>query len=79
MLTTAIGGIITAILKSLPEDIVKKSLDAFIDKIENSIEGDGKTDWKDHIIIPLLSVLRKQIGITEEAGSAYEDKKTDPE
>lgn len=70
------AGIITSILESLiralPVDIVKSSLDALLDKVESLIE---KTDnkWDDRIVLPLIKALRAQLGITEETGSKYAD------
>lgn len=72
MLTTAIGSIITALLKNLPEDIVKEGLDKFLDFIETKID---KSDNKwDDLLLPLFKALRSQLGITEEEGSKYADE-----
>lgn len=71
------AGLITSILESLiralPGDIVKTSLDALLDNVENLV---GKTEnkWDDRIVLPLIKALRAQLGITEEPGSKYEDK-----
>jgi hypothetical protein len=71
MLTTAIGSVITAIIKHLPPDIVKEGIDKMLDKFEEKID---KTENKwDDLLLPLFKALRAQLGITEEEGSKYAD------
>lgn len=68
-------GLISALLESLirilPKDIVKKSIDNLLDFIENAITKSANK-WDD-AILPLIAALRAQIGVTEEAGSPYAD------
>lgn len=73
MLTTLIGSLITALIKLIPEDIVRSSLDKFLDVVEDKIA--ASPSKVDDMALPLIAVLRKQIGIEETAGSKYEDKK----
>lgn len=73
-------GLITSLLESLirilPKDIVKKGIDNLLDVIEDAV-AKSSNKWDDSIVLPLLSELRKQIGVTEEAGSPYADAKPD--
>lgn len=72
MLTTAIGSVLTALIKNLPPDIVKEGLDKLLDFFESKIE---KSDNKwDDLLLPLMTALRSQLGTTEEDGSKYADK-----
>jgi hypothetical protein len=71
MLTTAIGSILTAIIKNIPEDIVKEGIDKMLDTIESKIDK-SENQWDD-LLLPLCKALRSQLGITEEQGSKYED------
>lgn len=69
-------GLISALLESLirilPKDIVKKSIDNLLDFVEDAISKSANK-WDD-AILPLIAALRVQIGVTEEAGSPYADK-----
>ncbi len=69
-------GLIAALLESLirllPKDIVKKSIDNLLDFIEDAITKSANK-WDD-AVLPLIAALRAQIGVTEEAGSPYADK-----
>ncbi len=72
-------GLISALLESLirilPKDIVKKSIDCLLDFIEDAISK-SSNKWDD-AILPLIAALRVQIGVTEEAGSVFADNKPD--
>lgn len=72
MLTTAIGSILTAIIKNVPENVVRVSLDKFLDSLEEKIDK-SENKWDD-LLLPLFKALRSQLGITEEEGSKYADK-----
>lgn len=76
MLTTAIGSMLTALIKNLPQDLVKEALDKLLDFIERKIQAsENKID--DAIALPLITALRAQLGITEEEGSKYADENPD--
>lgn len=68
-------GLIAALLESLirllPKDILKKSIDNLLDFVENSITKSANK-WDD-AVLPLIAALRAQIGVTEEVGSPYAD------
>lgn len=72
-------GLISALLESLirilPKDIVKKSIDNLLDFVEDAI-AKSANKWDD-AILPLIAALRAQIGVTEEVGSPYADSKPD--
>ena len=69
-------GLIAALLESLirilPKDIVKRSIDNLLDFVEDAIKK-SENKWDD-AVLPLIAALRAQIGVTEEAGSPYADK-----
>ncbi len=73
-------GLVSALLESLirilPKDIVKRSIDAVLDIVENAVTK-STNQWDDAAVLPLCAALRAQIGVTEEVGSPYEDKKPD--
>lgn len=70
-------GLISALLESLirllPKDILKKSIDNLLDYIEDLVTK-SNNKWDDAAVLPLIAALRVQIGVTEEVGSPYEDK-----
>lgn len=69
-----IASLLESLIRILPKDIVKKSIDNLLDFVENAIK---KSDNKwDDAVLPLIAALRVQIGVTEETGSPYEDKPT---
>ncbi len=72
MLTTAIGSILTALIKNIPPEAVKEGIDGLLDKVEEVI---AKTETKfDDITAGLLiQALRKQLDIEETEGSKYAD------
>lgn len=71
-----IASLLESLIRILPKDLVKKSIDNLLDFIEDAI-AKSSNKWDDSIVLPLLSELRKQIGVTEEAGSPYADVKPD--
>ena len=71
MLTTLIGNLITALIKVVPEDIVRSSLDRWLDVVEEKIA--ATPNKYDDMALPLIALIRKQIGIEETPGSGYED------
>lgn len=72
-------GLIAALLESLirllPKDILKRSIDGLLDFLENEISK-SSNKWDD-ALLPLIAALRTQIGVTEETGSPYADNKPD--
>lgn len=62
--------IIGAILRSLPDDLLKRSVSAFINHLEDVIKNDGKTNWEDTAVLPLLDALKKQLGIVDAVPTA---------
>lgn len=59
--------IVGAILRMLPDDLLKKVVGGFIDQVENHIKNDGVNNWEDTAILPLLEALKKQLGIVSVA------------
>lgn len=62
-MNSIVAVIIGAILRALPDDILKTSVAGFINHIEEKIKNDGKTNWEDSTVLPLLEALKKQLGI----------------
>lgn len=62
-MNSILSRIISTILMLLPDDLLKSSVANFIGHIEDNIKNDGKTDWKDSAVIPLLEAIKKQLGI----------------
>jgi len=62
MSTTFIGSLIQALLKILPEDVIKKGIGALLSKVEEAVKNsENKID--DAIVLPIISVIKKQLGI----------------
>lgn len=57
------ASLIGAILRALPNDILKTSVAAFVNHLEEKIKNDGKENWKDTIVLPTLEAIKKQLGI----------------
>lgn len=55
--------IIGAVLRSLPDDLLKSAVANFINHIEDKIKNDGVQNWEDSAVLPLLEALKKQLGI----------------
>lgn len=68
-----VAAILGSIIRSLPADIVKKGLDALLDKIED-LCAKSENKWDDATVLPLIAALRVQLGIVEDKGSGFEDK-----
>lgn len=62
-----LASIIGAILRMLPDTLLKTSVGSFINHIEDHIKNDGVNNWQDTAIIPLLEALKKQLGIVDAA------------
>lgn len=62
-MNSILSKIIVPILMLLPDDLLKTSIANFINHLEDSIKNDGKNDWKDSAVVPLLEALKKQLGI----------------
>ena len=62
MSTTFVGSLIQALLKILPEDAIKKGVGALLNKIEESVK-DSENKIDDAIVLPIVSVIKKQLGI----------------
>lgn len=55
-----VSAILGAVVRSLPDDLVKNGIGKFVDHIESEI---AKSDNKwDDTLLPLLDALKKQIG-----------------
>ncbi len=65
MLTTAVSAVLTALIKNLPEDLIKDSLSKFIGYIREKVE-ESSNKLDDAIVLPLLDVLERQLGIDKE-------------
>lgn len=62
MLTTLLGALVQALLKVLPEDVIKDGLKALIDKVREAVKkSENKID--DTMVLPILAVLEKQLGL----------------
>lgn len=64
---SVVATIIGAILRVLPEQLLKNSIASFINHVEDQIKNDGKQNWEDSVVIPLLEALKKQLGIVNGA------------
>lgn len=62
-MNSIVAVIIGAILRALPDDILKTAVGGFINHIEDKIKNDGKQNWEDSAVLPLLEALKKQLGI----------------
>ncbi len=69
-MNSIVAVIIGAILRSLPDDLLKSAVAGFINHLEAKIEGDGKQNWEDSAVLPLLEALKKQLGIATVAAPA---------
>lgn len=67
-----ISSLLESLIRILPSDIIKKGIDGLLDFIENAVTK-SPNKWDD-AILPLLGMIRSQIGVTEEPGSPYADK-----
>lgn len=59
----AIAQIIKTILMLIPADFVRTAVIAFVNHLEDRIKNDGKTNWEDTAVIPLLEEIKRQLGI----------------
>lgn len=59
-----IGLMLGALIKALPEDIMKKGVDALLDKIEDAVE-DSETKIDDTIVLPVIALIRKSFDIPD--------------
>ena len=59
---TAIAAVVTALIKMLPDNIVKDWIKAGITKLRELIKN-TPTKIDDAIVLPLLDVLEKQLGL----------------
>ncbi len=63
MRTTLIASLITALIKMLPPDAVKKGLDGLLDKIEDFVT--KSPNKLDDSILTLCGVIRQQLNIPD--------------
>lgn len=62
-MNSIVAVIIGAILRALPDDLLKSSVAGLINHLEDKIKNDGKENWEDSAVLPLLEALKKQLGI----------------
>ncbi len=62
-MNSILSRIIGTILMLLPDDLLKSAVANFINHVEDNIKNDGKTNWEDSAVIPLLEAIKKQLGI----------------
>ena len=62
MLTTLLGALVQALLKVLPDDIIKESLGELTASIRKKVK-ESKNKVDDTIVLPILDVLEKQLGL----------------
>lgn len=63
MKTTLIASLLTALIKMLPADAIKKGIDGLLDRIEDFV---SKSPNKlDDSILPLCGVIRQQLNIPD--------------
>lgn len=59
MLTTVIGSLITALIKVIPENLVRSALGAFLDHVEEKII--ASPNKIDDCALPIIQCLRLQL------------------
>jgi hypothetical protein len=57
--------LVSMMLERLSGDVVKGWVDAGLDMLEDSIEKDGKEDWKDKVILPFIALARDAFSIPD--------------
>ncbi len=63
MKTTLIASLITALIKMLPSDTIKKGIDSLLDRVEDAV---AKSPNKlDDSILTLCGVIRQQLNIPD--------------
>lgn len=62
-MNSIIASIVGAIIRIIPPDLLKTSVGALINHLEDKIKNDGKENWEDTAILPLLEALKRQLGI----------------
>ena len=63
-MNSIIASLIAGLLKALSPEVVKKAVDALLDKIEDSVAG-SKTKIDDTIVLPLCKTIREALNVPD--------------
>lgn len=67
MNTTLISTVVSGLLSALPEDIIKRGVDALLDVAEDAV-ADSENKIDDAIVLPLVGVIRSSLDIPDDIG-----------
>ena len=63
-MNSIIASLIAGLLKALSPEVVKKGVDAMLDKIEDSVSG-SKNKVDDMIVLPLCKTIREALNVPD--------------
>jgi len=59
-----IGLMLGALIRALPQDVMKRGVDALLDVIEDAV-GKSETTFDDHVVLPVIKLIRQSFDIPD--------------